>query len=98
MGITIDFGGNLWVCREALDSKYSNEYIFHLPSPSSLWSALRIYFHGIAKHECNRSSMMVVRLKTIDEAKYTEVHNLDKEDPEMGASSPEGTSLLRYQV
>ena len=33
MGITSDGGGNLWVCREALDSKYTNDSVFTQPNP-----------------------------------------------------------------
>ena len=62
MGITSDGGGNLRVCREALESKYTNESVFHHPSPYSPWSALYIYFQGIARRECNQSSQMMVRL------------------------------------
>ena len=40
VGITSDGVGNIWVCREALDSKYSNESVFHHPTPSSPCFAL----------------------------------------------------------
>ena len=43
VGITSDGGGNIWVCREALESKYTNEYGFFYPSPYSQWSVLRMY-------------------------------------------------------
>ena len=43
VGVPSDGGGNLWVCREALESKYSNDSVFHHLSPSSIWSALHIY-------------------------------------------------------
>ena len=33
VGITNYGGINLWVCREALDSKYTNEYVFPPPKP-----------------------------------------------------------------
>ena len=33
MGITSDGGGNLWVCMEALDSKYTNESVFSPTNP-----------------------------------------------------------------
>ena len=35
VGITSDCDGNIWVCREALESKYSNDSVFHHPRPSS---------------------------------------------------------------
>ena len=35
VGITSDCGGNLWVCREALESKYNNES-FPLPTQSPI--------------------------------------------------------------
>ena len=49
VGITSDGGGNLRVCREALESKYTNDYVFPHPSPYSPWSALRIYQQGLAR-------------------------------------------------
>ena len=33
VGITSDGGGNLRVCREALESKYTNDYVFSPPNP-----------------------------------------------------------------
>ena len=33
VGIMSDGGGNLRVCREALESKYTNDYTPHPPSP-----------------------------------------------------------------
>ena len=33
MGIKSDGGGNIWVCREAMESKYTNEYVFPPPKP-----------------------------------------------------------------
>ena len=33
MGVTSDGGGNLWVCREALESKYTNESVFYPTKP-----------------------------------------------------------------
>ena len=45
VGITSDGGGNIRLCREALESKYSNDSSFNHPSPSSPWSSLRIYWH-----------------------------------------------------
>ena len=49
MGNTSDGGGNIWDFWEALESKYSNDSFFHHPSPSLPWSALRIYWQGIAR-------------------------------------------------
>ena len=43
VGITSDGGGNIWVCREAIESKYTNDSVFFHPSPYSPWSALHIY-------------------------------------------------------
>ena len=43
VGITSAGGGNLWVCREALESKYTNESVFTHTCPYSPWSALHIY-------------------------------------------------------
>ena len=43
VGITSDGGGNLRVCREALDSKYTYESVFFHLSPYSPWNALNIY-------------------------------------------------------
>ena len=62
VGITSDDGGNLWVCREALESKYTNDSFFFHPSPYSPWNALHIYWQGLVKRECNQSSQMMVRL------------------------------------
>ena len=62
VGITSDGDGNLWVCREALESKYTNDSVFLHPSPYSPWSALHIYYQGFARRECNQSSRMMVRL------------------------------------
>ena len=62
VGITSDGGGNIWVCREALESKCSNESFFCYPSPYSPCIALRIYFHGLSRQECNISSRIMVRL------------------------------------
>ena len=33
VGIKSDGGGNIWVCREALESKYTNDYVFFSPKP-----------------------------------------------------------------
>ena len=33
VGITSDGGGNIWVCREALESKYTKDSVFFHPSP-----------------------------------------------------------------
>ena len=62
VGIKSDGGGNIWVCREALESKYTNEYVFFHPSPYSPWSSLHIYWQGIVRQECNQSSRIMVRL------------------------------------
>ena len=43
LGITSDGGGNLQVCREALESKYTNDSVFPHPIPYSPWSVLHIY-------------------------------------------------------
>ena len=43
VGIMSDRGGNLRFCREALESKYTNDSVFFYPSPYSPWSALHIY-------------------------------------------------------
>ena len=44
VGITSDGGGNLWVCREALESKYTNDSVFPNTRSYSPLSALRIYW------------------------------------------------------
>ena len=62
VGITSDGGGNLRVCREALESKYTNDSVFPQPRTYSPWSVLRIYYQGIARRVCNQSSQMVVKL------------------------------------
>ena len=52
VGVTSDGGGNLWFCKEALESKYTNESnFFHYPSPYSPWSVLHIYFQGMERRE-----------------------------------------------
>ena len=33
VGITSDGGGNLWVCREALELKYTNDSVFFTQAP-----------------------------------------------------------------
>ena len=43
VGINSDGGGNTWLCREALESKYSNDSVFHHPIPYLPWSSLRLY-------------------------------------------------------
>ena len=53
VGITSDGCGNLWVFRDALESNYTNESVFHHPSPYSPWSALHIYCQGLSRRECN---------------------------------------------
>ena len=62
VGITSDGGGNIWVCREALGSKYTNDSVFFNSEPYSPRSALRIYWQGLARRECNKSSQMMVGL------------------------------------
>ena len=62
VGITSDSGGNLLVCREALEAKYTNDSVFPHPSPYSPWIALHIYWQGLARREFNQSSEMMVRL------------------------------------
>ena len=62
LGITSDGGVNIWVCREAMESKYSNYSIFHHPIPSSPFSSLRIYWQGVVRRECNLSSWIMVKL------------------------------------
>ena len=62
VGITSDGGGNLRVCREALESKYTNDSLFFHPRPYSPWIALHIYWQGLARREFNQSSWMMVRL------------------------------------
>ena len=62
VGITSDGVGNIRVCREALNSKHSNESVFHHPNTSYPWSALCIYWQGLASLDCNISSQMMVRL------------------------------------
>ena len=62
VGITSDSGGNLRVCREALEAKYTNDSVFPSPSPYSSWSVLHIYYQELARQECNQSSRMMVKL------------------------------------
>ena len=33
VGVASDGGGNILVCRESLESKYTNEYVFPPPNP-----------------------------------------------------------------
>ena len=54
VGITSDGGGNIWVCREALESKYTNASVFKHSIPYSPWIALRIYWKGLVRRDCNR--------------------------------------------
>ena len=61
--IASDGGGNLWFCMESQKSKYINDSVFHHPIPFSPWSALHIYWQGIARWEFNRSSQIVVNLE-----------------------------------
>ena len=53
VGITSDGGGNLLIFKDALESNYTNDSIFHHPSPYSPWSALHIYCQGLSRRECN---------------------------------------------
>ena len=62
VGITSGSGGNLRVCREALESKYTNDSVFPHPSPYSPCSALHIYYQELARQECNQSIRMMVKL------------------------------------
>ena len=62
VGIISDDGGNIQVCREVMESKYSNDSVFHQPIPSSSLSALHKYWKVLVRQECNRLSRMVVRL------------------------------------
>ena len=62
VGITSDGGGNIRVCREALESEYTNDYVLPHPSPYLPFRALQIYCKGLAGRECNQSSRMMVRL------------------------------------
>ena len=52
-GINSDGGGNILVCRESLESKYTNDSVFHQPSPYSQLNALHIYFHGLVRRDYN---------------------------------------------
>ena len=52
-GINSDGGGNIWVCRESLESKYTNDSVFHHPSPYLPWSALHIYWQGLVSRDDN---------------------------------------------
>ena len=36
VGITSDGGVNLWVCSEALESKYTNDSVFPPPNPLTI--------------------------------------------------------------
>ena len=51
VAINSDGSGNIWVYREALESKYSNESVFNHPTPYLPWSSLRLYWHGLARRE-----------------------------------------------
>ena len=62
VGITSDGGGNLRVCRESLESKYTNDSVSPYTSPYSPWSSLKIYWQGLARQECNQPSKIMVRL------------------------------------
>ena len=62
LGVTSDGCVNLWVCREAPESKYTIDSNFTHPRPYSPWNALHNYWQGIERWECNKSSRVVVRL------------------------------------
>ena len=49
VGITSDDGGNLWVCREALESKYTNESIFFPPKTLFTMECLAHILAGTCK-------------------------------------------------
>ena len=49
MGSTSDSGGNLQVCREALESKYTNEYFSFPPKPLFTMECLAHILAGACK-------------------------------------------------
>ena len=49
MGITSDGGGNLWVCREALESKYTNDSVSPPPNPLFTMECLAHILAGACK-------------------------------------------------
>ena len=91
VGITSDGGGDLWVCMESLESKYTNDSIFTTQAPIDHV----VPFTYIARCFQGRSAIDQVGQwwgwHRIDEAEYSEVHNMDKEYPEGGSGSPGGT-------
>ena len=49
VGITSDGGENLQVCREALDSKYTNDFVFPPPKPLFTMECLAHILAGACK-------------------------------------------------
>ena len=49
VGITSDGGGNLWVFREALESKYTNDSVFPQRKPLSTMDCLTHILAGACK-------------------------------------------------
>ena len=49
VGITSDGGGNLWFCREALESKYTNDSLFSSPNPIFTLDCLAHILSGACK-------------------------------------------------
>ena len=49
MGIMIDGGVNIWVCREGLESKYTDDYIFSSPKPLFTMECLVHILSGYCK-------------------------------------------------
>ena len=49
VGITSDGGGNLWVCMEALESKYTNDSVFFSPKPLFTMECLSHILSGACK-------------------------------------------------
>ena len=49
VGITSDGGGNLWVCREALESKYTNYSALTPPKPLFTIECLAHILEGACK-------------------------------------------------
>ena len=49
VGITSDGGGNLRVCREALESKYNNDSVFPPPNPLFTMECLAHILAGACK-------------------------------------------------
>ena len=48
-GITRDGGGNIRVCRKALESKYTNDYVIHPPNPLFTMERLAHILAGACK-------------------------------------------------